>query len=370
MRKDARVKMHHLSVRVKQLILLPVFMLTLLSVDMLISSELFVRAEKTVIVHDGIDTYVINTKKNTLGDALVQNDVSLGPEDRLSLPKDTVLTVSAPSRVYIKRAVPVSIVSGGDIEIVYTSRDTVNEVLEDNGLELGPKDRIEGAEFDSPVEKNMVIKLIRVSEKYVFEDNSIPFRVEERFNHNMDAGTFKTVKEGVEGLTRSQYKLILENNKIISKNLLAKTVVSEPINKLVEVGTILNFINSRGDTVRYEKAMNMRATSYTASFDDCGKHPDHPEFGITYTGMKVRLGIIAVDRKVIPLGTKVYVEVVGNTPDYGYALAADIGSAIKGDLIDLYFDDAEKVAKWGVKKVKVYILKDQSVDVFALRNNK
>jgi 3D (Asp-Asp-Asp) domain-containing protein len=74
--------------------------------------------------------------------------------------------------------------------------------------------------------------------------------------------------------------------------------------------------------------------------------------------MRVRKGVIAVDPKVIPLGTKVYVEVAGNTPDYGYAVAADIGGAIKGDLIDLYFDSSDIVGRWGCKKVKVYILSD------------
>lgn len=370
MQKKAREKKHRLSGNIKHLIFLPVFMLSLLAIAMLIGSEIFVKTEKTVVVYDENDVYIINTKKDTLGDALVQNDISLSPEDRLSLPEDTVLNVSAPNKVFIKRAVPVSLVVGGEIKRVYTSRDTVAEVLEDNSVELGTKDRLEGAKLDSPIDKNMVIKLIRVSQQYVYEENAIPFRVEERLNHQMDAGTSKTVREGIEGLTRSQIRLILENNKVISRNLISKSVIREPINKLVEIGTILNFINSRGDTVRYERSIDMKATSYTASFADCGKNPDHPEFGITYTGMKVRLGVIAVDPKVIPLGTKVYVEVLGNIPDYGYAIAADTGSAIKGNLIDLYFDDAEYVAKWGIKKVRVYVLKDQSADVFALRNNK
>ena len=106
----------------------------------------------------------------------------------------------------------------------------------------------------------------------------------------------------------------------------------------------------------------MWATAYTSSFEDTGKHPDHPEFGICYTGMKAREGIIAVDPKVIPLYTKVYVEVLGDTPDYGFAIAGDIGSAIKGNLIDLYLDTSEAVKKWGVKKVRVYILNEQNDD--------
>ena len=74
-----------------------------------------------------------------------------------------------------------------------------------------------------------------------------------------------------------------------------------------------------------------------------------------YTGMRAREGIIAVDPKVIPLYTRVYVEVLGDTPDYGFAIAGDIGSAIKGDLIDLYLDTTEAVKKMGREKSKSYI---------------
>ena len=63
----------------------------------------------------------------------------------------------------------------------------------------------------------------------------------------------------------------------------------------------------------------MRATAYTSSFKDTGENPGHPEFGITYTGIKAKKGIIAVDPNVIPLGTRVYVECSGNIPDYGFA---------------------------------------------------
>ena len=89
-----------------------------------------------------------------------------------------------------------------------------------------------------------------------------------------------------------------------------------------------------------------------------GKRPGDPGFGITYTGIPVRPGIVAVDPNVIPLGSRLYIEGIGDTPDYGYALAADIGSAVKGDIIDLYKESTEEVKKWGVRKVRVYILRD------------
>ncbi|MDD4188970.1 MAG: 3D domain-containing protein [Eubacteriales bacterium] len=201
------------------------------------------------------------------------------------------------------------------------------------------------------------------------ELETIPYRVEQRVNDSLDEGIENILREGREGTCASVYNVFIVNGVETARILEKETIIREPVSRIVEMGTILNFFNSRGDRVRYDRMLEMRATSYTASYKDTGKHPDHPQFGITYTGMQVRLGIIAVDPRVIPLGTKVYVEGVGNVPDYGYAIAADIGSAIKGDLIDLYFNDQVTVDAWGCKNMRVYVLRDQKVDIFALRND-
>ncbi|HQL36362.1 MAG TPA: 3D domain-containing protein, partial [Bacillota bacterium] len=113
------------------------------------------------------------------------------------------------------------------------------------------------------------------------------------------------------------------------------------------------FVSSRGQVTRFVRALKMTATAYDATFESCGKHPDHPQYGITYSGLRVRPGIVAVDPKVIPLGTYLYVE------GYGEALAADIGSAIKGNRIDLYYESPADVAKYGKRTVKVYVLDKQ-----------
>ena len=70
----------------------------------------------------------------------------------------------------------------------------------------------------------------------------------------------------------------------------------------------------------------------------------------TASGLKATRGIAAVDPAVIPLGTRLHVE------GYGYALAADTGSAIKGMRIDLCFDTLEECRAYGRRTVKVEIL--------------
>ncbi|GFP23590.1 hypothetical protein HKBW3S44_00394 [Candidatus Hakubella thermalkaliphila] len=72
--------------------------------------------------------------------------------------------------------------------------------------------------------------------------------------------------------------------------------------------------------------------------------------GITATGLRAAYGIVAVDPRVIPLGTKLYI------PGYGQALAADTGGWIKGNRIDLCFNSLEEAIQWGRREVKVYVV--------------
>ncbi|WP_028546069.1 3D domain-containing protein [Paenibacillus taiwanensis] len=103
-----------------------------------------------------------------------------------------------------------------------------------------------------------------------------------------------------------------------------------------------------------EKEVTVVATGYTAGIESTGKKPGHPEYGITYSGVKVRrdyVSTIAADLSVFPLGTILYI------PGYGYGIVADIGSKIKGKKLDLYFDTTKQVYKqWGKKEVEVQVI--------------
>jgi len=94
------------------------------------------------------------------------------------------------------------------------------------------------------------------------------------------------------------------------------------------------------------KTMTMTATAYTANCAGCS--------GITYTGINLKANpnqkVIAVDPRVIPLGSKVYVE------GYGTAIAGDTGGAIKGNRIDIFIPDQASAMAYGIKTVKVTIL--------------
>lgn len=96
------------------------------------------------------------------------------------------------------------------------------------------------------------------------------------------------------------------------------------------------------------KTISVVATAYTAECEGCS--------GITYTGINLNedrhAKVIAVDPNVIPLGSKVYVE------GYGYAVAGDIGGAIKGNRIDIHLPTTQEAINWGVREVNVTIIEE------------
>lgn len=103
------------------------------------------------------------------------------------------------------------------------------------------------------------------------------------------------------------------------------------------------------------KPMTVVATAYTAGCESTGKNPGHPAYGVTKTGTVVEEGrTIAVDPKVIPLGSKVYIP----TFDRVY-IAEDTGRLIKGNKIDIYIEDLDRALEWGIRKVKIYVLEQK-----------
>ncbi|MBD3109035.1 3D domain-containing protein [Bacillus sp. AGMB 02131] len=104
---------------------------------------------------------------------------------------------------------------------------------------------------------------------------------------------------------------------------------------------------------KYEKA-RVIATGYTAGEESTGKTLNHPAYGITYSGVKVKRDLystIAADLNIFPLGTILWI------PGYGYGVVADKGGAIKGHHLDLYYETVEDVySEWGKKELDVYII--------------
>lgn len=116
---------------------------------------------------------------------------------------------------------------------------------------------------------------------------------------------------------------------------------------------------SDGQILEYTEVIQLEATAYCPCYSCCGKYPGNKWYNITATGTVGKVGVIAVDPRVIPLGTQVYIEGLGGAKNYGFGSAEDTGGAIKGQIIDLYFNTHKETVNWGRQQVKVYILKEQ-----------
>jgi uncharacterized protein YabE (DUF348 family) len=302
--------------------------------------------EKDIVISDDGEIIAIKTFKNTVEDVLNDKAIEIGPHDKMGIPMTEKLKDGL--SINIQRAKKVSIKTKENSVFIFTTTDTVESVLKEAEILVGSNDRVEPI-ISSKLQADMEISVIRVEEKLASEKVQIEFANEVKKVDSLAKGFVNVVQKGQPGQKEVTIKTVYEDGKEVSKKIVSEKVIKEPVNGIIEEGVKTTLVTSRGQ-INFTRALNMSSTAYDSSFESCGKTPDHPQYGITYSGVKVRPGIVAVDPRVIPLGTWLYVE------GYGEALAADIGGAIKGNKIDLYFESPSVVDRYGRKQVKVYVL--------------
>lgn len=127
------------------------------------------------------------------------------------------------------------------------------------------------------------------------------------------------------------------------QDLATRAEVAVLLNRLFPVGRQQTTIQVDGLRLAYRNAHAVKATAYSSAEPGVGSR--------AATGLTVRLGMIAVDPQVIPLGSLLYVE------GYGYGFAGDTGGAIHGNRVDLYMDtDAATVDAYGYQSHQTYIV--------------
>ncbi|MBO4326535.1 MAG: G5 domain-containing protein [Clostridia bacterium] len=241
-----------------------------------------------------------------------------------------------------------------------TKADTVGEALEEQHIELGPSDYLSGGDYSSAPENGMAISVIRVDRETRTEVETIPYETVYVWDKDMYEGEEEVLTKGKNGSITRTYTLTYENGVLVSEELSDVKRV-EKTDKRIAYGSRSSFSNSRGERIDYTQCIVCYGTVYI---------PDAKWGYQTYVGERARPGVIAVDPKVIPLGTKVYIEsVYPDIGDYGYAIAWDIGGHVKGNWVDMFAENLEMANLWGARDVNVYILEDQSIDIFALRSD-
>lgn len=178
--------------------------------------------------------------------------------------------------------------------------------------------------------------------EYKTESSVLAFETKYEFSRTVGQGRLVKTREGKDGVVRKTYKVTFKDGKPVGKVLVGTQRV-EPTHELYLMGK-QGFNTSRGGYVR-GKVMTMEATAY----DPSAGRGAAATFR-TRTGLPAKYGVVAVDPRIIKLGTMLYIE------GYGFAKAADTGGAIKGNKIDLCVNTYREAMKFGRKKVKVHVL--------------
>lgn len=111
---------------------------------------------------------------------------------------------------------------------------------------------------------------------------------------------------------------------------------------------------SRGD--QKSEPTKMKVTAYDLSYQSCKKYPDHPEYGITASGVRVKEWHTIAAGPALPFGTQVFIPYFEDKPNKGIFTVEDRGSAIKDDCIDIYMPDYEDCMEFGIRELDVYVL--------------
>ncbi|MGB9886941.1 MAG: ubiquitin-like domain-containing protein [Moorellales bacterium] len=280
----------------------------------------------------------VRTFAGTVEELLTVQGVWLAPEDRVYPGPDTKLTPGL--RIQVVRAGPVTLEVAGESKTVLTVPLTVRELLAGERVALGPEDRVEPG-LEEVVGPGDRVKVTRVSTREVVENEVLPFATERRLVSYLLKGQSRVVQSGREGLRQRVWRITYVNGQPVDKQEVRASVVRPPVDRIIEVGTRSKpaalQLAARGAPDSFREVREMVATAY--SLDNR-----------TATGTRPGPGTVAVDPKVIPLGTRLYVE------GYGYGRAEDVGSAIKGNRVDVYFEDPDRARQWGRRRVRVYIL--------------
>ncbi|WP_317618480.1 ubiquitin-like domain-containing protein [Paenibacillus sp. PL91] len=326
---------------------------------------LYGTAVKSVsVVVNGQET-VVETKQWVLQRLLDEQAIAIGPHDEVSIPLNAAIKDG--DRIEVTQAIPVIVKADGKTSTVYTTERTVQAAIEELNIPVRNHDKVMPP-LNTVVDSELTVTVVRVDTKVSESERAMPYSIVKKKDPSLEAGKEKLVQTGKEGLIVEHIEKQYEDGILISKKMVSKVVETAAVDQVIAIGTkkaepkvtVLSnkspsvaMLTKSGVTFKAKTVLkNVTLTAYSAGVASTGKDSDHPDYGITASGSRVKEGrTIAVDPKVIPIGWWVYIEGIG------FRRAEDTGSAIKGNKIDVYFDSNKTANKFGRKKgFTVYVL--------------
>lgn len=315
-----------------------------------------VLAQNTYVITDGDEVVVYTTSETDLADVLDQAGVTLDEGDTYTTaPGDGV------SEIIVQRMQSITVNNCGVKQTVTGYGETVQQLLDRLGIPSYGEYRV-SVELSEQTYDGMEVTVDCVVRRTQTYTADIPYETTYCYDPRLAEGEQILQTAGQNGQLQVTADVVYTNFEETSRTVVSETVIQQPVNAVVLVGTgeevgeeigdpIIGdgvIVTADGQVLTYSKTMQFKATAYTHMDEGCNM--------ITATGTTVRMGTVAVDPSVIPYGTRMFIVANDGSYIYGLAVAEDCGGAIKDQRLDLYFPTLEEAFKFGVKDCTVYFL--------------
>jgi uncharacterized protein YabE (DUF348 family) len=311
-----------------------------------LSGAAYVRSAKktfTITADSSSNTYT--SFAGTVREALSDGNITLGIHDTVTPGLDE--KIHEGEKIIVERAKNISIEVDGEILFLTVSDSTLQEVLTNQEIILDGDDKI-SLNPSTEISDNLNVKIVRVYTKVTSSTLPVEYSQEVQKRSSLPNTRRYVSRGGVQGERTVMTRVTYEDGVEISSEVISDQVTREPVSEIVVQGSYpVMPVAADGSIMAYSSVSTCRATAYWAIYG----------VGTTYTASGRRAvrnpdgySTIAVDPKVYPYGTKLFIE------GYGFAIAADCGTGIKGNRIDVYFNTYKEACNWGAKYVKVYVL--------------
>lgn len=311
------------------------------------------------VVDDGETGYHF-TSLDTPEGILAEQGYTLGQYDELRFTGFDGAGLAIP-KITLLRAFDVDVKVDGGVVTVPVAEGTVSDVLARGGIDVTDDDLL-SMSLSQQVSPGDVISISRITYAEVVEEREIPFDTVQVSTAALKKGASEIAQEGVSGTLRVTSKQTLQDGVVVEEKLLEETVTLEPVDAVVQVGTAMASpisklspdsltLDEKGVPLHYSRVITGKSAAYTAG-----------PTARTASGRKAEIGTVAVNPSVIPYGTKLYIVSSDHRYVYGYAIAADTGTALMDGriVVDLYFGERSQnyaaSCKWGIKTVDIYVL--------------
>lgn len=306
----------------------------------------FVWAQREITVTVDGETLHMKTQAPDVATVLAEAGVQVDGDDLVTPALDAPLEHA--EAVLVRHSVPVELDLGGGKVKMDVVGDTVADALVAAGADPATNPEVTPSP-DTKLSPGMTISVPDVFMRVFTRESTVAAPVRYEKDSSLGKGSRRVVSAGDDGAVMRVYRVLVSGGVEGAPMLTEELVVRQAKARVIAVGT--GIAAAPIDPETGEEITTPPASGRAMQVVATGYSPRQPDLDfVTATGARAGRGIIAVDPRVIPLGTRVYV------PGYGYAIAADTGGAIDGNRIDLCFETVEECFDWGRRTVTIIIL--------------